>query len=280
MSTSRLLAALTLTAAAKLRVAHSTAGDIDITIPAGTYWHSADDSSSDLLKVIVDLLDAASGGITWTIQIYGVDGLSSSSIAEGRVRIVASAGTFTLEYSDTVNTTLPSGILGHTGTTDASSTGSVYVSDYVHQWGWYPQSFCQDPQPKDPELITEAGQSQDAQIFSAVTWGEVEVARVLWQLIPAELVREAAASNTERMALMLLEVDDPHCSYQRFILTAARYNAQIRLYPDTDDETTYHGPYNLPGTDKSPIRQNPLKLCTRASAPNWDVTFEGVRRAA
>lgn len=253
---SRLITAVTIASGATdIQLQASDYTNAKATLSTGTYWHSDDGTSSDLLAEIKSAFEAALVGSTFTVDVVGM-GSTPSNSPYGALRIAIDSGEFTLGWG-IAGTTLDPRILGWPtdyATSESSSSG-VLISDYVHAGGWYPRTAPLDPyhakyQNEHVAVRTVGGHIDSAQVYNWRRW-----------MLDFPHVAEALASRTAGLdSLRAGDVDvtvgDEFASFESWVNWAVRTDADSRYYPDLSDTSEYYGPLKLPAG--STQREEPL----------------------
>jgi hypothetical protein len=257
MTRSRLISSFEITATDKvLYVSYNGGADTAVTLTEGTYYWNCDGAADDFAAMLKARLEATFGGTTWTVQITGVNHVDAT-VCSGRVVISEAAQNFELVMTHASWTVDPR-ILGWIGTADEASAGKELTSDWVHRYGWYPQT-----QPVEDVIKTVSANVVDfstTRYRSGVTWGRHESASIAFDVIPSALVRIEAAADATRTAEVLVTTGDLNCPFERFVLDlAGDHTRRWRLYLVETAMmlvTDYYGPYVF--APDSPLWQDPL----------------------
>ena len=256
MGDCRLISRFELTSTSnKIRIDHSAISPINVTLSADNYYWSFDDDTTagqrDLAGALKTALDAAmtSGGsaVTWTVGINGVT-YDSTTDPAGAVKLSCSAGTFTVKWSDTSNTTIDSRIMGWEAghTTDQASTGTDLVSTYAARYCWQPQRELYDTDPMSSRLTMSQAMSSAGRL-STVYFSTVERAAYSVQFVLAALVSTACGENETRAEIAGLAEEDPNASWEVFYIDAVTAQRPVRVYSEIDEYTDedFDGPYYI-----------------------------------
>lgn len=258
MTTSRLIGAVVIQAGVNdvLRIDDNGTGrDVTLT-PAGTYYHSADDSATDFCKLVADAISAATTGANVTsISIFGVD-TSDPDTAEGRLYW----NTIGVGYIDLLlshaNTTVDPGWFGEAAATVRVTTGGV--GNYVHKLGWYPQLNTDSPTDYGPTVTVPEGSVRissggypDIVRRNTRLW-----ARLSWDRIPPALMLTQAAAYAATAGAVNLTTGDPYASWEAFCLAVTATAAENWRYYADATSATYLGPFIFP--PGSPYWTNPI----------------------
>jgi hypothetical protein len=215
-----------------------------ISVGAGTYYFSNDNSAADFGLALETALESHSEATNFTVRLYNVDFVDTAK-ADGRLNIVNVTGDheFTLDW-DHANTTLDPRICGFAAAdTGPTSTSYVLISDYVHKYGWYPQNFAAEhhaQQKQRGHVEFSTGGYPDA-----VIWPEHGILPLVWDHVPSPLVRIDAANDSDHNPTDYgLTLGDVNCAWERFCLDAASdTDERVRYYKDitvtTDPGTNY-----------------------------------------
>lgn len=243
-----------------LRVVEDAGGtptNHDVTLTAGTYWHTDDDkvtAPADLIEELETRLISTLANAPWTVRIAGV-AWSTTSTAEGRIEIAHTAGTgpsFDFKWSDPA-TTLDPRIFGWRATSAdtvfPASTVAAFTSPDVHRYGWYAQQTAA-LEWVVPRLNASVEESP-LRYLDPHVWGEYDEALLEWDWVLAPLVRPAAVLDPLATDMLLTE-GDLNCAVARFLAdlvvdSLAGGSRPFRYYADAAVTTTYLGDYQLPG---------------------------------
>jgi len=277
MANGRLIRRFTLDSSNKtIRATTATEGLTNLHLAEGSYYMSDDGSvvagSVDFITVFVALLEIAFPTSTgWTVDIYGV-GTSSSSVAEGRLKIVSGLEAITFHFSDSLNTFDPR-ILGFPAGADTASA-TTHISDHVHRYGWYPQTNAAQwtpySVPNSTVDFTTGG------YLDGVDWGETDTIEALFDNVGSPLVRTGAANISGVASIWNLTTGDVNSSWERFAVDAARDFEPWRHYNDTTDSSTFDGPYVF--SQSSGLWTDPLaapSFFETDNAEHWTIAIQG-----
>lgn len=239
-----------------LRVNYDGGGATTVSLTDGTYWHSCDDSGTDLLAHIEARLAAVVGG-TWGLEVNGVD-FANSAHPYGAIRVTSDADFILVASSG--SWTLPDRVLGMpSGTGDLSSSSSVLWLSHVHRYGYYPQ-----PTPMTDRLAPQKRrvvlrQTRLSGVPDSEVVGTMDAIECEWQQVHSARVRLRYAADSDWATAAGLAAGDENAPFESFaldIVTAG--GGPWRVYPQLSDPDTYYGPFYLP--ENSPLWEDPLGL--------------------
>lgn len=190
-----------------------------VAITAGTYYFANDDTATDLLDVIEDLLNTASTGhCVWTVDLD----------ATNKVRFCGNTSTSSAWQVDFSSgyTTFDEDIVGHTAANLTAADNVAASCTNPHLYGWYPTQ----PIAKDSRPLFEADVTQDlteaAQAYTT-EWGTAELGT-------RDLVHHAEAE-----AYFLPVTGYTNYDWKTAFWPYARAGQRIRYYADRTLTTYY-----------------------------------------
>ena len=206
------LASVTIVAGANQIRADDSGAAFDITIDPGDYYISGDGTASDLLDEIEGELNG-NGTDTWALSISG-----------GKVSIECDAA-WSVDWSDTTNTTFDGAILGFDTSADSSAGAGVSVeADYQHQYGFYPaHPVLNDTERTYASPVVQV-ESQGV-TFNTYTAGEHRYLREITHLAEPSYKTYVDSSYT----------NESFYSFYQLI----RDGRELRFYPDSAVTGTY-----------------------------------------
>jgi len=249
-----------------------------LTVTAGTYYWSLDDSVTagalDFGKALEDALethtDIAASDVT--ITIYGVDA-TDATMADGRVKYVTVGNEITFDFTND-NATLDPRILGFIGTDDKSTSSGTLNSDGVHRYGWYPQieasDVISDRRSRGSAPYTSGG------YVDPLFWGVDRMVIVGVPARPPALIREDAVVGDAATAVLTTTLD-PNIAFESWAIDLANdVTMDWRFYEDITDTADPAVEYRFAAN--SPLWTRPLSGTTTISheaGEMWTVMVDG-----
>ena len=267
LNAGRLLHPVTLSSVV-LAVSYGGGGPQNVSLTDGTYYHSCDNQSDDLLAHIEARLAAVLGG-TWTLDINGVTMAIDEAHPVGALRITVDSGDFIFAVTSFTGTIATGGDPGGFGvaqllgarTTDIISASSVAWGVDPHLGGWYPQpTSLTDDQPEEPrKAVLREGRLYavpDSEIVESYS-----VTRAEWAQVYSPLMRQSYADSSAWAATALPALT-AGCratleTWGGIVVTMG--GGPWRVYPRID-ATAYLGPLYLDA--QSELWDRPLALST------------------
>jgi len=158
------------------------AGDLQVTIPAGTYFWRNDDSAADMVKVLKTALDA---GLTHTYTV----GMGSVFVAGTKVGILSfgtASSSFDVQWNDAL-TTVPAYWFGFDVATYSSTlvagVGHVVASPWYVGRTWFPEQEWVDQKYTQPTYHGSQQEMSDGS-FDTQFFGRRYDRDILLDLLP------------------------------------------------------------------------------------------------
>lgn len=171
----------------KVRFDEPSNPDIDATITSGTYWWRFDGTANDFAVVFAAALNTASV----VAGTYSVE----EDFANLLLSVENDTIEFTIQWSDTTNTTIDPNILGFDAIDQTSSSG-VMTSDFQPGKLWFPNDkYIKDSEDR-PRRSAIMVNSRTGKTFTS-SWGLRTARRILMDHIPASRIFAAEADTNE-----------------------------------------------------------------------------------
>ena len=246
----------------------------------GVYWWSDDAGADDFLNEIKDAINNATYSPAFSpdfdVQIEGVESLDSTK-ASGRLKFSeGSQNEFRFDW--TVSDSLDPRVMGFAASLQSSGTktssSQVLWSDYVHRYGWYPQTFAAD-QGEYLFLDEYASEGSAGDIVSTLN-REANDAPITFDLVQSALARIYRANQATPAGNAKLTTGDPNAAFERWVADLVTNGNPWRFYDDITDTSSFDGPYRFPG--HWPGRRQPLVAPSRMAKKHpeyWTIHILG-----
>ena len=223
-------------------------GDLTVTIDEGEYFWALDDEDDDFAKVLKEALDDATdtGTVrTWTVNIVGVD-VANPTLSDGRLKLSASGGDFTLELDDAA-TTLDPRVLGWSDeSSNPASASSLLYSDFNVRFSWYGQTQVYDAgAPRGS--VTASQEITTGGYVDTVFWSLLDSVTWKFEFVAAALTSSVCGEDSGRAGRVNLEPSDPNAAFDIFYGDLIAGGRTWRFYVDQTDHGSedYEGPFSL-----------------------------------
>jgi hypothetical protein len=239
-------------------------------LTAGTYYASADGTSSDLfdeLKTQLDTIDS-----TFTVAVNGSPTVLDSTKPEGFIRITHDALDFQFEFGH-VQSTIDPRVLGFEASAGTyASMAQTLWAPYESLIAWYPQFPAADQ--RKPKAKQRAVTFSSNRTPKDTDWDDYSEYFFRFERVQPPFASEEAGQVAAIATANLLAQNDPNAAYEVFALALSPETEHLLFTPDITVPATSWGPFlPKPGSN---FYTKPLGLpSVKIEGRQWMLQLDG-----